>query len=228
MPADRILDGLKGGLIVSCQAQPGSPLRDSAIMVAMAKAAEVGGAVGIRANGPEDIAAIRAAVRLPIIGILKQDLRGFDVRITPTVEAAETVVAAGADILALDATQRPHPGGLPAGELIAACRRRFGLGVLIMADVSTLAEGVAAAGAGADLVGTTLSGYTPYSRQLAGPDFELIAELAGALRVPVIAEGRIATPEDARRALELGACAVVVGAAITQPEAITRRFVAAL
>ena len=221
-------DSLKGGLIVSCQAQPGSPLRDPRIMVAMARAAALGGAVGIRANGPEDIAAIRAAVQLPIIGILKQDLAGYDVRITPTLQAAEMVVAAGAQILALDATRRPHPGGLSAQELIGACRRRFGPAVLLMADVSTLAEGIAAAEAGADLAGTTLSGYTPYSRQLAGPDFELIAELAAALSVPVIAEGRIATPEDARRAREMGAHAVVVGAAITQPEAITRRFVAAL
>jgi N-acylglucosamine-6-phosphate 2-epimerase len=216
------------GLIVSCQAQPGSPLRDTAIMVAMARAAELGGAVGIRANGPEDIAAIRAATRLPIIGILKQDLDGFDVRITPTLLAAETVVAAGADILALDVTARPHPGGLSAQRLIGQCRRQFGPAVLIMADVSTLAEGVVAEEAGADFAGTTLSGYTPYSRQLTGPDFELIAELAGAISIPVIAEGRIATPQDARRARDLGAHAVVVGAAITQPETITRRFVAAL
>ena len=214
---------LKGGLIVSCQAQPGSPLRDVAIMVAMARAAQLGGAVGLRVNGPEDIAAIHAAVPLPMIGIYKQDLDGFDVRITPTLEAARDLVQAGADILAIDATDRPHPNGRTSAQLIQLCKAEFH--VPIMADVSTLPEGIAAAEAGADIVATTLSGYTPYSRQLETPDFELIAELAASVSVPIITEGRIATPEDARRALDLGAFAVVVGTAITRPEWITQRFV---
>jgi N-acylglucosamine-6-phosphate 2-epimerase len=217
------LRALRGGLIVSCQAQPGSPLRDVGIMVAMARAAAMAGAVGIRANGPEDVSAIHTAVRLPIIGIYKQDLPDFAVRITPTLAAARQIAAAGADILAVDATDRPHPDGLSGAQFIQACKREFG--IPIMADISTVAEGIAAAKAGADIVSTTLSGYTPYSRQLNGPDFELIAELAAAVAVPVITEGRIATPADAQRALSLGAHAVVVGAAITRPEWITQRFV---
>ncbi len=217
---------LKGGLIVSCQAAPGSPLRNSAMMVAMAQAARLGGAAGLRANGPEDIGAISAAVDLPLIGLYKQDLPGFDVRITPTLAAAADIVAAGASILAVDATDRPRPEGLSAAAFIRACKARFP--VPLMADVSTLAEGLAAAAAGADIVATTLSGYTPYSPQIATPDFALIAALVGRVNVPVISEGRIATPEDACRALDCGAWAVVVGAAITRPEWITQRFAAAL
>jgi len=220
------LGSLGGGLIVSCQAAAGSPLRDTPVMVAMARAAEQGGAVGIRANGAEDISAIRACVSLPIIGIYKQDLPGYDVRITLTLAAARAVVAAGASIVAVDGTARPHPDGLSARQLIARCRAE--LGVPVMADVSTLEEGLAAAEAGADIVATTLSGYTAYSRQLATPDFRLIEELATAMSLPVIAEGRMATPEDARRALDAGAFAVVVGAAITRPEWITERFRQAL
>ncbi len=221
-----ILAAIRGGLIVSCQARPGSPLRSPEIMAAMARAASIGGARGIRANTPEDVAAIRAAVGLPLIGLWKQDIRGFDVYITPTLAAAKAIAAAGADIVALDATLRPHPEGLDAGELIRAVKGA--LRVLVMADISTLEEGIAAARAGADIVSTTLSGYTPYSPQIKGPDLELVAALSRAVSVPVIAEGRISTPAEARRALDAGAYAVVVGTAITAPDAITARFVRAL
>lgn len=218
----KLINSLRGGLIVSCQARDDSPLRDSHIMAAFARAAALGGAVAIRASGPQDIAAIRAAVDLPIFGIYKQDLPGTDVIITPTFESGAEVVAAGSAILTIDATARPRPGGVSAAALITRCRLE--LGVPVMADVSTVEEGIAAADAGADLVATTLSGYTPYSPQQSGPDFELIAALAARVSVPIVAEGRIATPEDARRAREAGAHAVVVGAAITRPEWITRRF----
>jgi putative N-acetylmannosamine-6-phosphate epimerase len=222
-----IVTELRGGLIVSCQARPGSPLRHSAMMAAMARAAELGGAVGIRANGPEDVAAIRPAVNLPIIGIYKQDLSGSDVYITPTLDAAQEVAAAGATILALDATARPRPGGMSAAEMIKACHESFGLP--IMADISVLSEGIVAAAAGADLVATTLAGYTPYSRSTDGPDFELLEELVAHLPgVPIVVEGHVASPADACHALELGAYAVVVGAAITQPDWITRRFATAM
>lgn len=221
-----LLASLQGKLIVSCQAQEGWPLRSSIIMAAMARAAELGGAAAIRANTPEDIAAIRAAASLPIIGLWKQDLPGYDVYITPTLAAARAVREAGADIIALDATLRPHPEGRSAAELIAAVKAE--LGVPVMADVSTLEEGFAAAQAGADLVSTTLSGYTTYSPHREGPDLTLVRELSAAIRVPVVAEGRIYTPEEARAALEQGAFAVVVGTAITRPEAITARFARAL
>jgi putative N-acetylmannosamine-6-phosphate epimerase len=218
-----ILKRLRHGLIVSCQAKAGSPLRDSKMMAAMAQAAEQAGAVGIRADGPADIAAIRAVVKIPIIGIYKQELPGTDVYITPTLESARAVVAAGADLVALDATDQPRPEGLTTTELIRCCQTE--LGVPVMADISTLAEGIAAAEAGADLVATTLVGYTPYSHHLAPPNFELIRELVLAVDTPVVVEGHISTPAEAHRALDLGAYAVVVGAAITQPDQITRRFV---
>jgi N-acylglucosamine-6-phosphate 2-epimerase len=221
---------LRSGLIVSCQAEAHEPLHGAHIMAAMARAAVEGGAVGIRANTPVDIRLIRQAVELPIIGIYKVDLPGWEVRITPRLEDALQVAKAGADIIAVDATFRPRPGfDSPAAYLQAV---RQATGKLVMADISTFEEGLAAAEAGADLVGTTLSGYTSYSPQPAdqrsGPDFDLIARLAPALQMPLIAEGRISTPQAARRALDLGAYAVVVGAAITRPQWITRQFVQAL
>lgn len=221
-----MLAKLKKGLIVSCQARPGSPLRLPEVMAAMAKAAEVGGAAGIRANGPADISAIRAVTGLPIIGILKKEYPDSEVYITPTLEDARIVAAAGADILAMDCTDRPRPDGLSVAQAIRLYQRELRLPV--MADTSTLQEGLQAAEAGADLVATTLSGYTPYSRQLATPDFELVAGLAERLSLPVIAEGRIASPEAACRALETGAYAVVVGTAITAVDWVTQQYARAL
>jgi N-acylglucosamine-6-phosphate 2-epimerase len=207
---------------------PGEPLFGAGMMAAMARAAVSAGAVAIRANGPEDIAAIRAEVQVPIIGIYKVDLPGFEVRITPTLEQALQVAEAGADMIALDATRRPHPKS-DVDELIEQIQRRTGLPVL--ADISTLEEGLAAAACWAEFVGTTLSGYTSYSPDLSGPDFALLSDLVEALGpegIPVIAEGRIATPEQAARALALGAHAVVVGSAITRPQWITARFMDAV
>ena len=217
-----ILKQLRGGLIVSCQASEESPLRDSRIMAAMARAAQVGGAVGIRANGPEDISAIRRAVLLPIIGIYKQVIPGYEVYITPTLETASQVVEAGADLLAVDATSRPRPGGLRASDIIRLYKSKFNLP--IMADVSTLEEGLSAADAGADLVATTLAGYTDNTRHRSLPDFELVENLVKQSPVPVVVEGHIQTPQEARRALDLGAFAIVVGTAITRPESYHREI----
>lgn len=216
---------LRGGLIVSCQALPGEPLHGSDIMARMAIAAESGGAIAIRANSPADVAAIRKATTLPIIGLHKVDVDGFDVYITPRVAHASALVDAGATIIAIDATGRPHPEGTTA-EFIAAVRSATGLPLL--ADVSTFDEAVAAELAGAEFVSTTMSGYTPYSRQMTGPDLDFVRDASAALRVPVIAEGRISTPEEARAALDAGAFAVVVGGAITRPQQITTRFARAI
>lgn len=221
-----VLAGMYHGLIVSCQAEPGEPLHGVDYMAAMARAAAEGGAVGIRANTPADIRAIRGAVALPIIGIYKVDLPGFEVRITPTLDHAQQIAVAGADVIALDATRRPRPGCLTAAELIAEIRRQTGLPVI--ADIATLEEGLAAAQAGADAVATTLSGYTGSTPAQNAPDFELVRRLASSGAAPVIAEGRIATPTQALQALKLGAYAVVVGSAITRPQLITRSFVDAL
>lgn len=221
-----LLARLGHGLIVSCQAEPHEPLHGPVFMAAMARASAAGGAVAIRADGPANIAAIRAAVTIPIIGIYKVDLPGFEVRITPTLDHARQVVAAGADMIALDATARSRPGGVTAADLIACVHKTIGCPVV--ADVANLEEGLVAAEAGADAVATTLSGYTDDRPAPDTPDFELIRQLASALSVPLIAEGRIASPEQARYALELGAYAVVVGSAITRPQWITEHFVAGL
>ena len=221
---DAVLRRLRGGLVVSCQAQPGDPLHGPTFMAAMARAAVAGGAVGIRAEGPPDVRAVRQAVDVPVVGLWKQGATG--VYITPTVDHARAVAEAGAQIVAIDATGRPRPDGSTMPEVVAGLRRTHHC--LVMSDVSTVAEGVAAAAAGADLVATTLAGYTPYSRRGPGPDLELVAALAARVEVPVVAEGRIATPQEARAALDAGAWAVVVGGAITRPELITARFVAGL
>lgn len=225
---NNIFERMRGGLIVSCQAKPGSPLEGPILMAAMAESAEQGGAVGIRANGVDDIAAIKRTVSLPIIGILKRrDMGGdVDVWITPDPRSAKTVIQAGADIVAIDATHRKHPDGSSFQRTLATIRESYK--VLVMADVATLDEGLAAAAAGADIVATTLSGYTPYSPHLQDPDFKLIQALATQLSIPVIAEGRIVSPEQAQQAIELGAFAVVVGQAITDPFSTTARFVASI
>lgn len=223
--ASSLLESLRGRLIVSCQAPAPSPLRRPDIIAALAECAVLGGAAGVRIDGPEDVSATRARVRVPIIGLFKQRTAS-PVYITPTFEAARAVARAGADIVAVQATRERDTGPEPLGPLIARihaeCR------VPVMADVSTRDEGVAAEAAGADVVATTMAGYTPHSRQMPGPDLRLVEELAAALAVPVIAEGRIQTPEEAAAARRAGAWAVVVGRAITMPDAITARFAQAI
>jgi N-acylglucosamine-6-phosphate 2-epimerase len=228
MDRSTLIQRLHNGLIVSCQALPDEPLFGAGHMAAMARAAVSAGAVAIRANTPVDILSIRRAVDVPIIGLYKVDLPGFDVYITPTLAEAIQVAQAGADLIAIDATQRPHPDG-SVQQLIGQIHQRCGLPVL--ADVATLQEGLAAAAAGAEFISTTLSGYTADSPSGLAPDFSLLAELVAALKpldLPVIAEGRITTPEQAAHALKLGAHAVVVGTAITRPQWITARFVEAV
>jgi N-acylglucosamine-6-phosphate 2-epimerase len=221
-----LIERLRGGLIVSCQALAGEPLHGSQYMAAMARAAAQGGAVAIRANGPADIAAIRSTVDLPIIGLFKDDLPGFDVRITPTLNHARQISEAGAQILAIDATARPHADGVSIADRIRFIHNE--LHCLVLADISVFDEARQAAEAGADLVATTLSGYTASSPSQTEPDFALVEQLAKSVGGPVIAEGRFATPAQATQALRLGAHAVVVGTAITRPQWITARFVEGL
>ncbi|MBF8192210.1 N-acetylmannosamine-6-phosphate 2-epimerase [Nonomuraea sp. K274] len=212
-------------LLVSCQAAATSPLHGPGPMTMMARAAEQAGAVAIRANGPADVAAIAGAVGVPVIGINKTGDRA-GVYITPTLAAAAEVIRAGAALVALDGTTRPRPDGLTLAEQVSAIHD--GYGVPVMADVDGYEAGLAAREAGADLVATTLSGYTGPGPVPAEPDVELVAKLAGALDCPVVAEGRYTTPELFRAALDAGAYAVVIGTAITNPGAITRRFLGAL
>lgn len=221
--SDLIL-GLKGQLIVSCQARPGDPLDDPAMIAALAASVEMGGAAGLRINGPANVAAVRRVSQLPIIGIWKERIAGQPPLITPTFDHAQALVGAGADVVALDATERR-----PAGELADLIRLiREKLGVPVMADCSTLVEGIRAAQLGADFVATTLAGYTPQSRPLVGVDVELVRELSLTTAVPVVAEGRISEPAEVAECLAAGAYAVVVGRAITRPQDITARFVAAM
>ncbi|HZO91467.1 MAG TPA: N-acetylmannosamine-6-phosphate 2-epimerase [Chthonomonadaceae bacterium] len=227
----RILpDSLRGGLIVSCQAEAGTPLGTPEVLAALAAAAERGGAVGIRANGPQNLAAIGASVRVPVIGIYKVVRPPSEVYITPTFAEARAIHAAARPaIIAFDATPRPRPDDEDWRTLLR--RIQTELGALAMADISTLEEGVAAAEAGADLVATTLSGYTSYTahKKASGdPDLELVGQLAQAVSVPVICEGRVHSPEQARAALEAGALAVVVGTAITAIDWVTRRYMEAM
>ncbi|MXQ10183.1 N-acetylmannosamine-6-phosphate 2-epimerase [Microvirga makkahensis] len=217
---------LKGALVVSCQARADNPLHGPVHMAAMARAAEAGGASGIRANGAEDVVAIRAATALPIIGISKVWDDRFPVYITPGFDDAAQIAAAGADIIGLDATGRPR-NGEPVERLIA--RIRTELGREVFADIATLEEGRAAHAHGATYVASTLSGYTEETtaRKGEGPDLELLEALVAALPVPVVAEGRFDTPELVAEAFRRGAHAVVVGTAITNPREITKKFVRA-
>jgi N-acylglucosamine-6-phosphate 2-epimerase len=220
---DAFVSQVRGRLIVSCQALAGEPLHGAEIMTKMAVAAVLGGAAAIRANSPVDIAAIRKEVALPIIGLYKEDVEGYPVYITPTLRHALEIAKAGADIIAIDATarSRPEPGTL--ADFIARIHEQTGLPVL--ADISNVAEGIAAVEAGADLVSTTMSGYTAESPARREPDLELVAMLSRAISSPVLAEGRYRTPQQAADALANGAMAVVVGGAITRPQEITRYFV---
>jgi N-acylglucosamine-6-phosphate 2-epimerase len=223
-----VIDKLRGRLIVSCQALPEEPLHGPIFMAAMAKAAALGGAGGIRANGETDIAAIRQVVTLPILGIRKRKVSGTEIYITPEFADAQAVVRAGADLVALDGTIRPRPLSEPSlPQLIA--RIHDELRVPVMADCSCMADAEASAVAGADLLATTLSGYTDHGRPpCEGPDLDLIHALAERFSLPIIAEGRFYRPEQVAEAFARGAFAVVVGSAITRPHEITRRFVEAI
>ncbi|GAA4491810.1 N-acetylmannosamine-6-phosphate 2-epimerase [Microbacterium panaciterrae] len=218
------LAALAGGLVVSCQAYPGEPMRSPETMAQVAQSALIGGAVGIRAQGLGDIALIRERVDLPLIGLWKAG--DADVFITPTLSHAIGVHAAGADIVALDGTRRERPDGLSLAETIRRLKDRTG--ALVMADTGSLDDALAAVEAGADCVGTTLAGYTSDRPKLAGPDIELIGLISAAVGVPVLAEGRIHTPAQAAEAIAAGAFSVVVGTAITHPASITSWFATAV
>ena len=215
------LEALRGGLVVSVQPAPGSPLAAAEHIAALTRAAALGGAAGIRAR---DVRAVKEAVKLPVVGLRKRRVEGSEVYITPTLQDARAVAGAGADVVAVDATLRPRPDGVDLASLVSE------LSVPVLADVDSLEAGLAARDAGAAAVATTLAGYTggpATAPGSAGPDLELVAALAAELDCPVFAEGRIATPGQARAAFEAGAFAVVVGTAITDPVALTRGFAAA-
>ena len=216
-----LLSALKGKLIVSCQALPDEPLHSSFIMGRMALAAKEGGACAIRAQSVDDIREIKKTTGLPVIGLIKRNYDDSQIYITPTMAEVDELLTAECELIALDMTNRPRPANEKAENLLTRIHKA---GRLALADISTYEEGVAAAKMGANAISTTLSGYTPYSPQLEGPDIELIAKLAKELSVPVFAEGRINVPEDISRVMEAGAYAPIVGSAITRPQLITAKF----
>ncbi|MFD1395569.1 N-acetylmannosamine-6-phosphate 2-epimerase [Kroppenstedtia eburnea] len=226
MTNHEVLQSLFNQLIVSCQALEDEPLHGGRIMAKMALAAQQGGAAGIRANSREDIAAIKENVDLPVIGIVKRDYPDSSVYITPTMLEIEELVSVGPEMIALDATNRLRPGSLTLEELVGQIKERFP-DQLLMADVSTVEEAVAAERLGFDVVSTTLVGYTRETegKKIYDDDFAIVKEILQSVNIPVFAEGNVYTPETAKRCLELGCHAVVVGGAITRPQQITRRFV---
>lgn len=207
---------MKKGLIVSCQALKDEPLHSPFIMGKMALAAKMSGAVGIRANGVEDIEAIKKEVNLPIIGIIKKNYDNIKAYITPTEKELKELIDTNIEIIALDAT---FDADL---ELIKSLKKRYPK-QKFMADISTVEEGVRAEKLGFDYIGTTLVGYTDRSKEL--NNFDVLKKLIENCKTPIIAEGNFDTPEKARKALELGAYTVVVGGAITRPQLIAKKFV---
>ncbi len=215
------IDRIAGGIVVSCQPVPGGPLDSVAAILAMALAARDGGAKGLRIQGAVNVAAVAAATDLPVIGLIKRDFADYDVRITALPEDVAALADAGAAIIAVDATLRPRPVPVPA--LIAAIHAQ---GRLAMADCGDLADALAAQSAGADLIGTTMSGYTG-GKVPSEPDLAFVRD-ATALGLPVIAEGRFNTPALAAEAMRAGAHCVVAGTAITRPEAVTGWYARAI
>ena len=207
----------EGALVVSCQADAGSPFDAPMFIRAFAEAAVRGGAAGLRLEGATNITAVRAEQRVPIIGLVKRRGEG-EVYITPGLEDVAAIHHAGADIIAFDATLRERPRSVKS-----LVEEIHSFSKVALADVSTVEEAEAALDAGADMVSTTLSGYTSYTPKLDGPDLALISKLV-ARGVRPLAEGRIRTPAEAKEALQRGAYAVVVGSAITRPEVVTGWF----
>lgn len=224
MSIPEVLHQLNGKLIVSCQASDGDAFHHPECMARFAEAARKGGAAGIRANGVQDILAIRGAVDLPIVAIAKKLWSDGRILITGDFDDARQLAAAGAEMIALDATAR----GQRFGALERLARIKRDIGVVVLADIATVEEATAAERAGADAVLSTMRGYTDETAHTTGFEPEFIAELTRAVSVPVIAEGRIATPAEARAAIQCGAWAVIVGSAITRPADITRTFAAAV
>ncbi len=229
MTKQELFAQIKGTVIVSCQATPGEPLymKDDSMMYLMARAAKQAGAKMIRTSSVRDIIAIKEETGLPVIGLIKREYPGYTGRITMTMREVDECAGAMADIVSIDCTDCQRGDGLTPTAFFKKVKEKYP-NMIIMADCATLEEAVTAYEAGADLVGTTMNGYTPQTADQTGePNFQLVEKLAQALPCPVIAEGRVHTPEQAAKMLEMGAWAVVVGGAITRPLEIASRFMQA-
>ena len=225
---DRI-KALKGQLIVSCQALPQEPLHSSFIMGRMARAAKEGGAAGIRANTKEDIKKIQEVTGLPIIGIVKRDYPDSAVYITPTMKEIEELMEVKPEIVAIDATGALRPGNMTLADFFHQIKEKYPEQKL-MADCSTIEEALFADELGFDFIGTTMVGYTPQSKglKIEENDFEILRTILKKVKHPVIAEGNVNSPEKAKRVIELGSYAVVVGSSITRPQLITKGYAEAV
>lgn len=226
MTKQELFDLIKGSIVVSCQATPGEPLycREMSLMPFMARAAKQAGAKMIRTSSVRDIVGIKEETGLPVIGLIKREYPGFTGRITMTMREVDECMEALSDIVSIDCTNTERADGRTPSEFIKSVKAKY-KNIIIMADCATFDEAVNAYNAGADLVGTTMNGYTEETKGCRGePNFELVERLSRALPCPVIAEGRVHTPEQAKKMLELGAWAVVVGGAITRPLEIAAKF----
>ena len=228
MTIEELFRLMKGTIIVSCQATPGEPLYDPqrSVMPLMARAAKLAGARMIRTSSVRDIVGIKEETGLPVIGLIKREYPGYTGWITMTMREVDECMEALADIVSIDCTDTARGDGLTAPEFLCEVREKYP-NIIIMADCATLEEAKAAFRAGADLVGSTMNGYTEATADCKGdPNYELVRQMVSELPCPVIAEGRVHTPEQARKMLDLGAWAVVVGGAITRPLEIAQRFMA--
>ena len=229
MKNNNIISILKKKLVVSCQALEDEPLHSPFIMGRMAVAAKEGGACGIRANSVNDIIEIKKNVNIPVIGIIKNEYLNSDIYITPTLKEIDDLMEVGVDIIAIDATSRIRPNGLPLNDFFKKIKEKYPTQIF-MADISTIEEAKNAENIGFDFIGTTLYGYTEYTLgcDISDNDFAHLKEVLETTTLPVIAEGKVDLPEKAKRVLELGCHAVVSGGAITRPQEITAKFIAAI
>lgn len=226
MNKEELMKKLEKGLIISCQALEGEVFysEEGGLMPLFAKAALLAGADGLRANSVRDILEIKEKIDLPMIGIIKQNYPDFEAYITPTMKEVDALVETGVEIIAFDGTKNTRGNNLSAGEFIKQIKAKYP-NQLLMADISEFDEAKECIEAGVDFVGTTLSGYVKGNKKLEGPDFELVESIVKNFDTPVVAEGRIHSPEEALKMLEIGAYCVVVGGAITRPYEIATRFV---
>jgi N-acylglucosamine-6-phosphate 2-epimerase len=217
-----LIERLRGSVIVSCQARQGDPFDAPNFIAEFAKSAKIAGAKALRINKGENIRAVKQAVDLPIIGIRKREVEGHSVFITPNIQDVQEVIDAGADIVALDGTARPRPGSESLKALIDRCHAQ---GIPVLADIATVSDAEYAYQQGADMIATTLAGYTEDTQARELPDFELLREAVGRVPIPVLLEGGIVDPDQVTVAFQNGAHAVIIGKAVTMPHFIARRFV---
>ncbi|MEG2540889.1 MAG: N-acetylmannosamine-6-phosphate 2-epimerase [Clostridia bacterium] len=220
------MPNLNRGLIVSCQAVAGEPLFGLNIMHHFARAAVEGGACGIRANYVSDIVAIKGEVDVPVIGIIKAIYQDSDVYITPTIKEIKELIETHCEVIAIDATARKRPNGEKIEDLIAYVRKNAP-NVELMADISCFEEAERADSLGFDYIGSTMRGYTPYTKGITIPDFDLLSKMVKNLKANIIAEGGIWEVGQLEKVIETGVYAVVIGSAITRPKDITAHFVKA-